>query len=116
MPQETDFREADSKDYYGLAPGKAVMLRYAYPITCTGFTKDPATGLVTEVQVGSNPARPPSCRRGCPAPPLSPCPCKAASLTLPTFLPYGWVGSNGLGSIAHAPLARSWLPRCHVKA
>lgn len=25
--QETDFREADSKDYYGLAPGKSVMLR-----------------------------------------------------------------------------------------
>lgn len=25
--QETDFREADAKDYYGLAPGKAVMLR-----------------------------------------------------------------------------------------
>ncbi|KAL4447374.1 hypothetical protein ABPG77_007407 [Micractinium sp. CCAP 211/92] len=48
--EETDFREADSKDYYGLAPGKAVMLRYAYPITCTGFTKDPATGRVTQVQ------------------------------------------------------------------
>ena len=27
--EETDFREADSKDYYGLAPGKAVMLRWA---------------------------------------------------------------------------------------
>lgn len=25
--------------------------RYAYPITCTGFTTDPATGRVTEVQV-----------------------------------------------------------------
>jgi hypothetical protein len=28
--EETDFREADSKDYYGLAPGKAVMLRWAW--------------------------------------------------------------------------------------
>ncbi|MEW5304384.1 MAG: hypothetical protein WDW36_006995 [Sanguina aurantia] len=42
--EETDFREVDGKDYYGLAPGKSVMLRYAYPITCTGFTKDPLTG------------------------------------------------------------------------
>jgi glutaminyl-tRNA synthetase len=25
--EATDFREKDSKDYYGLAPGKAVMLR-----------------------------------------------------------------------------------------
>jgi hypothetical protein len=25
--EETDFREVDSKDYYGLAPGKAIMLR-----------------------------------------------------------------------------------------
>jgi hypothetical protein len=25
--EEGDFREADSKDYFGLAPGKAVMLR-----------------------------------------------------------------------------------------
>lgn len=47
--EEGDFREDDSKDYYGLAPGKAVMLRYAYPITCTGFTRDPATGRVAEV-------------------------------------------------------------------
>ncbi|GAB4821823.1 hypothetical protein N2152v2_008869 [Parachlorella kessleri] len=45
----TDFREADSKDYYGLAPGKSVMLRYAYPITCTGYSKDEA-GRVVEVQ------------------------------------------------------------------
>lgn len=26
--EATDFRESDSKDYYGLAPGKSVMLRY----------------------------------------------------------------------------------------
>lgn len=51
LPQETDFRETDSKDYYGLAPGKSVMLRYAYPLTCTGFSKD-ASGRVMEVQVG----------------------------------------------------------------
>ncbi len=47
--ESTDFREEDSKDYYGLAPGKSVMLRYAYPITCTGFTRGP-NGAVAEVQ------------------------------------------------------------------
>jgi glutaminyl-tRNA synthetase len=25
--ESTDFREADSKDYYGLAPGKSALLR-----------------------------------------------------------------------------------------
>ncbi len=48
--ENTDFRETDEKNYYGLAPGKSVMLRYAYPITCTGFTKGP-DGSVLEVQV-----------------------------------------------------------------
>ena len=47
--EDTDFREADSKDYYGLAPGKNGMLRYAYPITVTGFTKGP-DGKIVEVQ------------------------------------------------------------------
>lgn len=49
--EKTDFREQDSKDYYGLAPGKTVMLRYAYPITCTSFTKDPSTGDISEIHV-----------------------------------------------------------------
>ncbi|KAG2491132.1 hypothetical protein HYH03_010575 [Edaphochlamys debaryana] len=48
--EATDFRVKDEKDYYGLAPGKSVMLRYAYPITCTGHTVDPSTGAVTELQ------------------------------------------------------------------
>ncbi|XP_031265729.1 glutamine--tRNA ligase, cytoplasmic [Pistacia vera] len=33
--ERTDFRMKDSKDYYGLAPGKSVLLRYAFPIKCT---------------------------------------------------------------------------------
>ncbi|XP_059658809.1 glutamine--tRNA ligase, cytoplasmic-like, partial [Cornus florida] len=33
--EHTDFRLKDSKDYYGLAPGKSVLLRYAFPIKCT---------------------------------------------------------------------------------
>jgi hypothetical protein len=28
--EATDFRLQDSKDYYGLAPGKSAMLRYAF--------------------------------------------------------------------------------------
>ena len=47
--EATDFRTEDSRDYYGLAPGKSVMLRYAYPITATGFTLGPDGG-VAEVQ------------------------------------------------------------------
>ncbi|GIL78897.1 hypothetical protein Vretimale_110 [Volvox reticuliferus] len=49
--EATDFRLKDEKDYYGLAPGKSVMLRYAYPVTCTSYTQDPATGEVTELAV-----------------------------------------------------------------
>ncbi|KAI9833929.1 MAG: hypothetical protein M1819_003438 [Sarea resinae] len=46
----SDFREEDSKDYFRLAPGKAVgLLKVPYPIKATTFTKDPTTGLVTEV-------------------------------------------------------------------
>eukprot|EP00898_Chlorokybus_atmophyticus_P007746 jgi/Chlat1/7973/Chrsp69S07406 len=33
--EQSDFRMQDSKDYYGLAPGKTAMLRYAYPIRIT---------------------------------------------------------------------------------
>ncbi|XP_028757910.1 glutamine--tRNA ligase-like [Neltuma alba] len=33
--ESSDFRMQDSKDYYGLAPGKSVILRYAFPIKCT---------------------------------------------------------------------------------
>ncbi|KAI3885115.1 hypothetical protein MKW98_002507 [Papaver atlanticum] len=33
--ERSDFRTKDSKDYYGLAPGKSILLRYAFPIKCT---------------------------------------------------------------------------------
>nr|XP_018674787.1 PREDICTED: glutamine--tRNA ligase-like isoform X1 [Musa acuminata subsp. malaccensis] len=33
--EQSDFRLNNSKDYYGLAPGKSVLLRYAFPIKCT---------------------------------------------------------------------------------
>ncbi|CAL5096754.1 unnamed protein product [Urochloa decumbens] len=33
--EQSDFRLKDSKDFYGLAPGKSVLLRHAFPIKCT---------------------------------------------------------------------------------
>ncbi|XP_057529050.1 glutamine--tRNA ligase, cytoplasmic-like [Amaranthus tricolor] len=49
--ESSDFRMKDSKDYYGLAPGKSVLLRYAYPIRCTDviFGEDDET--VVEIRV-----------------------------------------------------------------
>ena len=32
--EETDFKETDEKDYYGLAPNKSVMLRCACMCVC----------------------------------------------------------------------------------
>ncbi len=47
----SDFREVDSKDYFRLAPGKSVgLLQVPYPIKATSFTKDEATGKVTEIK------------------------------------------------------------------
>ncbi|THH16439.1 hypothetical protein EW146_g4195 [Bondarzewia mesenterica] len=45
-----DFRLQDSPDYFRLAPGKTVGLFQApYPITCTLYKSDPATGAITEL-------------------------------------------------------------------
>jgi glutaminyl-tRNA synthetase len=47
----SDFREVDSKDYFRLAPGKTVgLLQVPHPIKATGFTKDEATGKITEIR------------------------------------------------------------------
>jgi glutaminyl-tRNA synthetase len=51
-----DFREVAPPKYYRLAPGAEVRLRWGYVVKCTGFTKDPATGEVTEVQCTHDPA------------------------------------------------------------
>lgn len=46
----SDFREVDSKDYFRLAPNKAVgLLNVPYPIKATSFTKDEKSGLVTSI-------------------------------------------------------------------
>ncbi|KAI0438612.1 glutaminyl-tRNA synthetase-like protein [Xylaria telfairii] len=47
----SDFREVDSKDYFRLAPNKTVgLLQAPYPIKAVSFTKDDATGQVTEIR------------------------------------------------------------------
>ena len=46
----SDFREVDSKDYFRLAPGKAVgLLKVPFPIKATTFEKDETTGLIISV-------------------------------------------------------------------
>ena len=54
--ERDDFKEEAAKKYFRLAPGKEVRLRYGFFITCTGFTKDPATGLVSEIRCSYDPA------------------------------------------------------------
>jgi glutaminyl-tRNA synthetase len=54
--ERDDFREEAPKKYFRLAPGKEVRLRYGYFITCTGFTRDPVTGQVTEIRCTYDPA------------------------------------------------------------
>jgi glutaminyl-tRNA synthetase len=54
--ERADFREDAPKKYFRLAPGKEVRLRYGYLVTCTGFTRDPATGQVAEVRCTYDPA------------------------------------------------------------
>ncbi|ROW04532.1 hypothetical protein VMCG_04942 [Cytospora schulzeri] len=47
----SDFREVDDPKYFRLAPGKTVgLLQAPYPIKATSFTKDEATGQVTEIR------------------------------------------------------------------
>jgi len=47
--EREDFREDPPKQFYRLAPGREVRLRYAYYITCTGVLKDDRTGEITEL-------------------------------------------------------------------
>ncbi|KAK4215351.1 glutaminyl-tRNA synthetase [Rhypophila decipiens] len=47
----SDFREQDEPGYFRLAPGKTVgLLNAPFPITAVSFTKDEATGKVTEIK------------------------------------------------------------------
>ena len=54
--EQDDFREDPPKQYFRLAPGREVRLRYGYFITCTGVVKDDKTGEVVEVHCTYDPA------------------------------------------------------------
>jgi glutaminyl-tRNA synthetase len=54
--EQDDFRETPPPKYFRLYPGNEIRLRYAYLIKCTGFTRDPQTGQVTEVHCTYDPA------------------------------------------------------------
>lgn len=44
--EHEDFREDAPKQFFRLAPGREVRLRYGYIIKCIGVTKDPQTGTI----------------------------------------------------------------------
>lgn len=52
--EQDDFMLEPPKDYFRLAPGKEVRLRYAYCVTCTDVVKD-ADGQVVEVRCTYDP-------------------------------------------------------------
>jgi glutaminyl-tRNA synthetase len=54
--ERDDFREDPPKQFYRLAPGREVRLRYAYFIKCVGVVKDEKTGEVLEVRCTYDPA------------------------------------------------------------
>ena len=54
--EREDFREDPPKQFFRLAPGREVRLRYGYFITCKSVVKDPNTGKVTELQCTYDPA------------------------------------------------------------
>jgi glutaminyl-tRNA synthetase len=54
--EQDDFREAPPKDFFRLAPGREVRLRYAYFVKCVGVVKDPKTGEIVELRCTYDPA------------------------------------------------------------
>ena len=54
--EREDFAENPPPKYFRLFPGNQVRLRYGYIVACTGFSKDPASGEVTEVRCTYDPA------------------------------------------------------------
>ncbi|KAL6007508.1 Glutamine--tRNA ligase, cytoplasmic [Asimina triloba] len=55
--EHSDFRIKDSKDYYGLAPGKSVLLRYAFPIKCTEVIYGDDKETVVELRAEYDPSK-----------------------------------------------------------
>lgn len=54
--EQEDFRENPPKEFFRLAPGREVRLRYAYYITCVNVVKDERTGEVVELHCTYDPA------------------------------------------------------------
>jgi glutaminyl-tRNA synthetase len=54
--EKEDFMEDPPKQFFRLAPGREVRLRYAYFIKCVSVVKDPASGEVTELHCTYDPA------------------------------------------------------------
>ena len=54
--EREDFREDPPRQFFRLAPGREVRLRYAYYIICTGVVKDESTGEVIELRCTYDPA------------------------------------------------------------
>src|SRR5262249_1291941 len=53
--EQEDFREDPPKQYFRLAPGREVRLRYGYFVTCTGVVKN-EKGEVVEIHCTYDPA------------------------------------------------------------
>ena len=47
--EQDDFLEDPPKEFFRLAPGREVRLRYAYIIKCVSVTKDARTGEVDRI-------------------------------------------------------------------
>jgi glutaminyl-tRNA synthetase len=54
--ERDDFREDPPRQFYRLAPGREVRLRYAYFITCVGVVRNERTGEVVELHCTYDPA------------------------------------------------------------
>ena len=54
--ERDDFREDPPKQFYRLAPGREVRLRYGYFITCQAVVRDENTGEVSELRCTYDPA------------------------------------------------------------
>jgi glutaminyl-tRNA synthetase len=53
--EQDDFREDPPKQFFRLAPGREVRLRYAYIIKCVGVTKNLQTGEIIELHCTYDP-------------------------------------------------------------
>jgi glutaminyl-tRNA synthetase len=54
--EREDFAAEPPRKWHRLAPGREVRLRYGYLVRCTGFSRDEASGEVTEVRCTYDPA------------------------------------------------------------